>query len=304
MIAYLVLAHRNTEQLRLLIATLAGDPRSQIYLHMDCRKTPSPDLPEFAGRLRIVPRMRVNWAGYTMIEATLRLLRTALADHENERFVLLSGSCFPLWPITRINDLIQSGGNRMALWRRVTDATAGRREINAFGKFHFPDIRLLNPSRNRLMSQIWKLGRAINARLPYRRRVAGPIVKGSQWFCVDRAMAEIFAAPHPRLAQLFRFAFAPDEMMFQTLYYRHADPAERDAAFVQQMATRQALHHIVFRPVPMGSTFSRLTKPAIDRRLLDETDLEDVLRSDALFVRKCTPGLARAIHAARHGGSL
>ena len=51
----------------------------------------------FAGH-EVACRRRVEWGNHTVVEAERALLRAALADPANQRFVLLSESCLPLHP--------------------------------------------------------------------------------------------------------------------------------------------------------------------------------------------------------------
>lgn len=44
----------------------------------------------------------VQWGNFSMIEAERRLLANALLDHSNQRFVLLSEACIPLFSFTTI----------------------------------------------------------------------------------------------------------------------------------------------------------------------------------------------------------
>ncbi|KAL6010839.1 hypothetical protein ACLOJK_001281 [Asimina triloba] len=51
---------------------------------------------------RRIPSKEVQWGGFNMIEAERRLLSNALLDFSNERFVLLSESCIPLFNFSTV----------------------------------------------------------------------------------------------------------------------------------------------------------------------------------------------------------
>jgi len=121
-VAYLVLAHEANEQLFRLTNALLADKRSRVYLHLDA-KLFDVGWTEFHGDPRLVVllnRVEVNWNDYSVVEATLALLHRALTDSTNERFVLLSGSCFPLMPIgTLNNDILKSIAPMISVCGRI-----------------------------------------------------------------------------------------------------------------------------------------------------------------------------------------
>ncbi|KAM7464317.1 hypothetical protein LguiA_032438 [Lonicera macranthoides] len=72
-----------------------------IYVHSDPSFNESePDSDLF--RRRRIPSKEVEWGKANMIEAERRLLANALLDHSNERFVLLSESCIPLFNFSKV----------------------------------------------------------------------------------------------------------------------------------------------------------------------------------------------------------
>ncbi|KAJ0099574.1 hypothetical protein Patl1_21431 [Pistacia atlantica] len=114
------------------------------------------DLPEssvFYGRR--IPSQPVYWGTATMIDAERRLLANALLDISNQRFVLLSESCIPLFNFRTIYDYL----------------------INSNLSFlsSFDDPR--KPGRGRYNPKMWPNINITNWR------------KGSQWFEVRRDLA-------------------------------------------------------------------------------------------------------------------
>ncbi|XP_039006659.1 glycosyltransferase BC10-like [Hibiscus syriacus] len=72
-----------------------------IYVHSDPSfNTSEPDGSVFYGRR--IPSKEVEWGKVNMIEAERRLLANALLDLSNQRFVLLSESCVPLFNFSTI----------------------------------------------------------------------------------------------------------------------------------------------------------------------------------------------------------
>lgn len=96
---------------------------------------------------------RVDWANANMVEAERRLLANALLDINNERFILLSESCIPLFNFTTVYSfLIDSTQTHVDSY----DLPIGRVR---YDRRMYPHIRMHH----------WR--------------------KGSQWFELDRAMA-------------------------------------------------------------------------------------------------------------------
>ncbi|KAK1279917.1 hypothetical protein QJS04_geneDACA003071 [Acorus gramineus] len=121
--------------------------------------------PEFVGEEEIpassvffrrrIPSKPVQWGRPTMVEAERRLLANALLDFDNERLVLLSESCIPLFNFTLIHSyLTRSSHSFLSSFDDPRKSGRGR-----YNKRMWPAVTL----------QDWR--------------------KGSQWFEVHRAIA-------------------------------------------------------------------------------------------------------------------
>ncbi|XP_022775545.1 uncharacterized protein LOC111317379 [Durio zibethinus] len=125
-----------------------------IYVHSN----PSFNLSEpkdsvFYGRR--IPSKEVEWGNVNMIEAERRLLANALLDFSNQRFVLLSESCIPLFNLSTVYSyLINSSQSFVESYD--LNASAGR------GRYR----RRMNPQ---VTLDQWR--------------------KGAQWFEMDRDLA-------------------------------------------------------------------------------------------------------------------
>ncbi|KAK1321160.1 hypothetical protein QJS10_CPA03g00561 [Acorus calamus] len=104
---------------------------------------------------RRVPSKVVEWGKLNMLEAERRLLANALLDFSNQRFILLSEACIPLFDFSTIYDyLINSTKNNIESYDDPTSVGRGR-----YNPHMNPHIRL----------DQWR--------------------KGSQWFEMDRNLA-------------------------------------------------------------------------------------------------------------------
>ncbi|PON99252.1 Glycosyl transferase [Trema orientale] len=105
---------------------------------------------------RRIPSKPVHWGKVTMTDAERRLLASALLDFSNERFVLLSEACIPLFNFTTTyNYLINAKKNFVHMFD--DPGTEGRGRYSP--KIMSPQISLSD----------WR--------------------KGSQWFAIDRELA-------------------------------------------------------------------------------------------------------------------
>ncbi|KAL2241400.1 uncharacterized protein LOC105178347 [Sesamum indicum] len=111
--------------------------------------------PDSAFYGRRIPSQPVYWGTMSMIDAERRLLGNALLDPSNQRFVLLSDSCIPLFNFTTVYDYLM------------------RTNHSFLGSFDDPR----KPGRGRYNRQMWPTITIEQWR------------KGSQWFELHRDLA-------------------------------------------------------------------------------------------------------------------
>ncbi|KAJ9140770.1 hypothetical protein P3X46_031375 [Hevea brasiliensis] len=125
-----------------------------IYVHSSPSYNESyPESPVFHGRR--IPSKDVQWGKVNMIEAEIRLLANALLDISNQRFVLLSESCIPLFNFSTVYSyLMNSTKNFVEAYDLEGPVGRGR-----YSHHMSPEITI----------EQWR--------------------KGSQWFEMDRQLA-------------------------------------------------------------------------------------------------------------------
>ncbi|KAM3328442.1 hypothetical protein P3S68_033134 [Capsicum galapagoense] len=125
-----------------------------IYLHTspDFNYEPPPSSVFYQRR---IPSQAVQWGRSTMIDAERRLLANALLDISNERFILLSESCIPLFNFTTIYTFLTNS------------------DLSFLGSFDDPR----------------KIGRGRYNKRMYPNIALSDWRKGSQWFEVHRELA-------------------------------------------------------------------------------------------------------------------
>ncbi|KAK7269792.1 hypothetical protein RIF29_22528 [Crotalaria pallida] len=97
-----------------------------VYVHSNPSYNGShPESPVFHGRR--IPSKEVQWGKVNMIEAERRLLANALLDFSNQRFVLLSESCIPLFNFSTVYSyLINSTQNYVMAYDEPSAVGRGR----------------------------------------------------------------------------------------------------------------------------------------------------------------------------------
>lgn len=107
-IAFCILCHKYTPVLEELIRIL-NVPGNEIFIHVDGKSRIQDFAPlrDRTGVHFLEPRTKVYWAGFSMVESTLRLF----AETQNKNFhyiVLISGDTLPLCPISELRTFLHT----------------------------------------------------------------------------------------------------------------------------------------------------------------------------------------------------
>ena len=123
-IACLILAHKNPKQLERLIRSL-DHPSFHFFIHLDAK---SP-MPEF-DYLRTIPgvyfvrrRVRVRWAGYSLVQATINGMEEIIGTGQYDYINLLSAQDFPLQPASAILEFFRTHQGKEFITCWVDDGT-------------------------------------------------------------------------------------------------------------------------------------------------------------------------------------
>jgi hypothetical protein len=259
-IAYLVLAHRNPEQLRRLVQRLGPD--APVFVHLDARVR-NPVAASFRSALpnaTFVPRHRCYWGSSGLVRATLEcigaLARSGIAY---DYAMLLSGQDYPIQPRERILGFLD--GHRGAEFIESFPLERPNRWTPQGGPFQ----------ASRRVRDFHLFYRSHHVSLPIRRRFPSDLVPygGSQWWCLSRPCVEHvhrFSAERSDVVRYFEHTFIPDESYFQTVV-----AASPFASKVVQDDLKLAIWN---RPAP--------PYPAV----LRSSDRDRLLASPKLFARK------------------
>jgi hypothetical protein len=166
-------------------------------------------------------RVPVYWGDFSQVEATLLLLRLALADQRRfDYFVLLSGADYPLQPVSYIESFFER--NKGKEYMNIVPMPC-----ESVGK----PISLLTTYKSRPNEPISKIARFVRKRLvkigvlPIERDYKSHLRNfipygGSTWWALSREACEYiqsFVANETRVVNFFKHTVCPDESFFQTI---------------------------------------------------------------------------------------
>lgn len=206
-VAYLILAHKNPEQVKRLLNLLNSD----VYVHIDKKS----NLDEFYIKRNnfffIKERVDVNWGGFTMVNATLKLINIAKENYNYDFYVLLSGDDYPVKKVEKFEQyLIERKDYSFIEYEKFDE------------KWQHAESRYKNywisEKKNIFLKIIQKiLNMFINKRAMY-KNLKG--YKGSQWWCLNAEAIQYvlnYINVNKSIITYFKHTQIPDEMIFQTI---------------------------------------------------------------------------------------
>ncbi|QLG87207.1 hypothetical protein HQ393_02500 [Chitinibacter bivalviorum] len=216
-LAYLILAHAHPKQIGRLVQRLHAD-HVRFYLHIDAN-TPNEvyqaieaAMPAQAN-VTFIQRRACRWGGFSLVAASLDLLRAAQVDGFDWA-ILLSGQDYPLKSNSFIADYLANTSAKGFIESKPDFDVRYR-----YQAWHWERI-----NGKPLGKLVQKIQRGLNA-CGLRRTLPAPITQvcaGSQWWMLSQeAVAEIFAIldQHPKIEAFFSQTLVPDEMFFQTILH-------------------------------------------------------------------------------------
>ncbi|RRH83758.1 glycosyl transferase family 14 [Variovorax beijingensis] len=274
---FLLLVHADPQQAKRLLRRLV--PVGRCIVHVDAKAELSAFRIDDPRASYVKDRVDVRWGAISQVDATLRLMRTALAECEVSQvshFMLLSGNCYPLRPLEEFRTFSQlhAGSNFIKMIPLASTRKLHERVRHFWFYEDLPvdgrKFTLARLSRG-LLQFLGKLGRR-----------SFPLVAqwhfGSQWWALTpEAVSYLVSYPHEASVKRFlRFSKAPDEIYFHTLL------------------ANSPLQHTV-EPVSGSGVWDAANLHLIDpslSRWFHTSDYEEIVASGKWFVRKVGSGIS------------
>lgn len=211
--AYLILAHKNLSQLKLLLSLL-DDERNDIFLHIDKKA------PFSAGELegcchksfvQFVRPIRITWGGVSIVKAEMELLAAATLT-KHSYYHLISGLDLPIKSQDVIHDFFEAnqGKEFLDLWEMPEHTLARVKYYTMFPEgSHFFLTNWLNHAGKFIFKS---LGLEMNRGVDFRQ--------GSQWFSITHGFAKYVVDSADWIDKVFSHSCICDEIFIPTVLRR------------------------------------------------------------------------------------
>ncbi len=230
-IAFLILAHKKPQRViaQALALTAHGDT---VTIHYDAR-APRAEFTTIREALKnnsnvaFAPRVKCGWGTWSLVRATLNLIRTAVREFEGQsHYYLISGDCYPTKSRSYIEGFLQRHADKDFI--EAEDFHDG-----TFIRTGLTIERLVYRHWFNEREQKWLFETSLELQKRYglsRETPENlPIHIGSQWWLLRASTVEAIlamAAVRPEIIRFFRTTWIPDEIFFQTMAAAVTTPAE------------------------------------------------------------------------------
>ena len=220
-IAYLITAYNNPAHLHRLLRAVVT-PSSAAFVHIDAKFDAQPfERIDLEGVHFIHPRIPVYWGEFTMVQAILALIESALRHPTRfDYLMLISGTDYPIRPIAQLEAfLAEHVGTQFMNIVKMPDEDVSK-PLSRLRHYKVLSGRPLTiPLRaarraliqSGVMSKERSFESALNGRAPY---------AGSTWWTMTREACEHvldFVAREQAFVRFYRNTWFPDEGMIHTI---------------------------------------------------------------------------------------
>lgn len=270
--AVLLLAHQNLEHLKQYFEFLGTD--FAFYIHINKKAFISDSEID---QLRELPNVKfisrkylIRWGGTRILKSFLELAQKAVEDDDYAYFHTVSGQDFPIKSSEEIHSFFKQnqGKEFIEYFPLPTD----RWEYGGMDRFNFYQLYDLfnfkTPFGKSMIRITLKLQKLIGVKRNTFRKLP-PLFGGSCWFsitgdcmkyCID------YCSRNSNFLQNHEYTFGPEESFFQTIIMNSP---------FKENVINDNLYYIDWN-------FRNGNSPA----LLDESDFEEIIKSEKLFGRK------------------
>ena len=275
-VAYIILAHADALALHRLISVI--DPKKRdIFVHIDrkAQDTGFFDLAKNKNVKKIEKIFDIYWGHFSLLEATMYMLQSAMDVHYFDYFHVISGADYPIRPLDDFEAFLERG-DRKSYVHVVSDLPDPECEKRIYSPY-------LIQNRDRLSVIFQKIlfGAARSSALFRRRPPPGLVFKrGADWFTF----------PHHVVAWLldqwlenatrtyFQRVFIPGELFFPTMVLNspyseeHAGDPIRYTKWTERPSPEILVEKDLHKMIASSAFFARKVSSSKSGRLLDEVD--------------------------------
>lgn len=303
--AYLVLSHQRPEQVEALAQRILDlSPAGHVVVHHDASAPTAPWNGSPPPRVHLLPRTRVLWGDWSMVETSLRLLRYASEELDADWCAFLSGEDRPVVNLPQWERALAASGSDGLVPATPVDRkpvfgrspTAG--DVN-FTRYSYrwreiPPVGGATRSAVELARRVSRYTQPLfkieytNRRerfflgLPRRRRLpAGwTLYTGPQWVACGRRSMEALLHVDKSVIDWYRQTWIPDQSFFQTVLYNQPGLVldRSPLTYVVSFKDKQQRGDMVLRAGDLevirhsGAAFARKFDPSVDAEILRAID--------------------------------
>ena len=274
--AFLILAHN---QPRLLTRTLShlSAPNHHFFINVDAKSKHYKEMVDFVNKHKgeanvhfIKKPVACYWAGISLVDAEIKLLKTAMEyPVEFDYYHLISGTDYPLRSNDQFDAFFENTDDSFMCfnfeedidyWMPIYKMKTNQYHTN--GKHTFCEkvfLRIVNSRAGRTL---------------FKRKPLPTLAGGWQWFSwSDNVVKYVldYLAEHPNFRRRFNHTSSPDEHFFTTMLYSHLDELKIRKHFPLRYISWHAYREIETKKRPYN---------------LNELDYDRVINSAAFFCRK------------------
>lgn len=279
--AYLIIAHNNFKQLKLLIELL-DDVRNDIYLHIG-KDAKNVDLSTFtvickhANLYLAEKRLTGYWGDRSLIDITLQLLKQSTNTHPYEYYHLLSGVDLPIKSQNYIHNFFteNSGYEFVGFDKKVAEDYDYRVKMEERVKYYhlFLPLQYFRRHKGIIKKGGWLSYHLLNSvslkvqkiiKINRLSKYDFTIFKGAQWFSITHKFAIYLLEKQIDIDKLITYSLCSDEIVIQTTIM--------NSPFKEKLSPHGYMRHIDWN---RGGPYT-----------FQKSDLDELLQSEKLFARK------------------
>jgi len=274
-IAYMLVVHKNPEQVNTFIQQLLADEQADVYIHID--KKSLPDMEDKIVKdprvIRASENILVTWGDISMVDAELVLLRDVLNSGKRYDFVCMRTG----------QDLMVKKGYKEYLSRRKGKSFFSMKEITlkdeqaGLFKVRYPECtRSLYDGMHpyRILRTVLRKLYSKGFNPMHNKEEFDTSIKlhwGSDWFCASGRMAE-YMADYLEKNRFYRNAFkeslAPSTIFFNTL--------AMNSPFAEEVMNEEQTY------LRFGTSYRTNNHPVI----FTMAEIDEIEKSGCYFARK------------------
>lgn len=216
--AYLIAAHSNFYLLQNLISVL-DDERNDIYVHID-KKSKEFDKSKITSKhskLYFINRINIVWGGYSQIQLTINLLKSA-TQNQYEYYHFLSGQDLLLKSQDYIHNFFEDNKGKEFIHFSTTEFN---KEFSERYKVYHPFQDIVGRNKKSILFYIEKVFVEFQKILKVDRTksLAIKFCGGCNWFSITHNLAKYILNNETTIKKLFKYTKCCDEFFLQTIVY-------------------------------------------------------------------------------------